>query len=204
MARQDASHLFGDEHVRTYRETGGELGHDWKEGTSILLLTTKGRKSGEQRTTPLIYGTAGDDYVIVASKGGSDEPPGWYVNLEADPEVEVQVLDDTLHRPRPHRDAGREAGAVGADGRRVAALRRLPGEHRPRDPGRGARAPLKSTIVSPMLTFADIALETTIVYILIWGILFPAFVTGLIAYAFVVGRGEGQENEENRRFSRRL
>ena len=42
--RQDASHLFGDEHVRSYRETGGELGHDWKEGTAILLLTTKGRR----------------------------------------------------------------------------------------------------------------------------------------------------------------
>ena len=55
-----------------------------------------------------------------------------------------------------------------------------------------------------MLTFADIALETTIVYILIWGILFPAFVTGMIVYAIVVGRGEGQENDEQRRFSRRL
>ena len=96
MARQDASHLFGDEHVRSYRETGGDVGHDWKEGTSILLLTTKGRKSGERRTTPLIYGTSGDDYVVVASKGGADEPPGWFANLEADPEVEVQVLDDTF------------------------------------------------------------------------------------------------------------
>ena len=96
MARQDASHLFGAEHVRSYRETGGELGHDWKEGTSVLLLTTTGRKSGEERTTPLIYGTAGDDYVIVASNGGSDEPPGWYPNLEADPDVEVQVLDDVF------------------------------------------------------------------------------------------------------------
>ena len=57
MARQDASHLFGDEHVRSYRETGGELGHDWKEGTAVLLLTTTGRRSGEPRTTPLIYGT---------------------------------------------------------------------------------------------------------------------------------------------------
>ena len=94
MARQDSSHLFGDEHVRSYRETGGELGHDWKKGTSILLLTTTGRKSGEQRTTPLIYGTSGDAFVIVASKGGSDDPPAWYVNLQAQPEVEVQVLDD--------------------------------------------------------------------------------------------------------------
>jgi deazaflavin-dependent oxidoreductase (nitroreductase family) len=93
MARQDASHLYGDEHVRSYRETGGELGHDWRKGTSILLLTTKGRKSGQERTTPLIYGTSGEDFVIVASNGGGD-PPGWYLNLQADPDVEVQVLDD--------------------------------------------------------------------------------------------------------------
>jgi len=53
-----------------------------------------------------------------------------------------------------------------------------------------------------MLTFADIALETTIVYVLIWGILFPAFVTGLIAYAIVIGRGEKQDNDEHRRFPR--
>jgi deazaflavin-dependent oxidoreductase (nitroreductase family) len=95
MARQDASHLFGQEHVRSYRETGGELGHDWRKGTSILLLTTTGRKSGEERTTPLIYGTSGDAYVVVASNGGGD-PPGWFVNLEAQPDVEVQVLDDVF------------------------------------------------------------------------------------------------------------
>jgi len=70
MAIQDASHLFGPDHVRSYRETDGELGHDWKEGTSILLLTTVGRRSGQERTMPLIYGRHGDDYVIVASKGG--------------------------------------------------------------------------------------------------------------------------------------
>ena len=88
---EDASHLFGAEHVRRYRETDGRLGHRWKRGTSILLLTTVGRRSGEERTTPLIYGHAGDDYVVVASKGGSDEPPGWYVNLRERPEVDVQV-----------------------------------------------------------------------------------------------------------------
>jgi deazaflavin-dependent oxidoreductase (nitroreductase family) len=93
---QDASHLFGDEHVRSYRETGGELGHDWKEGTSTLLLTTKGRKSGEPRTTPLIYGRSGDDYLIVASKGGSDIQPGWFSNIEQDPIVEIQVMDDVF------------------------------------------------------------------------------------------------------------
>ena len=94
MARQDASHLYGDEHVRAYRETDGELGHDWKRGSSILLLDTIGRRSGEPRTTPLIYGRSGDHYLIVASNGGSPEPPGWYSNLAERPEVEVQVLGD--------------------------------------------------------------------------------------------------------------
>jgi K+-transporting ATPase c subunit len=53
-----------------------------------------------------------------------------------------------------------------------------------------------------MLTLAASALSTTIVYILIWGVLFPAFVTGLIAYAVIVGRGEGRQNDEHRRFRR--
>ena len=85
--------LFGEEHTRKYRETGGEVGHDW-QGTQTLLLTTKGRKSGEPRELPLIYGKSGDDYLIVASKGGADAPPAWYLNIEADPDVEVQVWDD--------------------------------------------------------------------------------------------------------------
>jgi len=94
MARQDASHLHGPAHTRAYRETDGDLGHDWRNGTSVLLLTTVGRKTGEERTTPLIYGRDGDDYVVVASKGGSPEPPGWYANLREQPDVEVQVLGD--------------------------------------------------------------------------------------------------------------
>ena len=85
--------LFGQEHVQKYRETGGEEGHDWR-GTHTLLLTTTGRRSGEPRTTPLIYGRHGDAYLVVASKGGADAPPAWYVNLQADPEVEVQVKDE--------------------------------------------------------------------------------------------------------------
>ncbi|WP_030171647.1 nitroreductase family deazaflavin-dependent oxidoreductase [Spirillospora albida] len=85
--------LFGKEHVERYRATGGREGHDW-QGTTTLLLTTKGRRTGEPRTTPLIYQRAGDDYLVVASKGGADEPPLWYLNLQADPEVGVQVMDD--------------------------------------------------------------------------------------------------------------
>jgi deazaflavin-dependent oxidoreductase (nitroreductase family) len=86
--------LFGQEHVERYRATDGEEGHEW-QGTVTLLLTTKGRKSGEERTTPLIYGRSGDDYLIVASKGGADEPPAWYLNLQAHPDdVKIQVKDD--------------------------------------------------------------------------------------------------------------
>ena len=88
----EAETLFGEEHVRRYRETGGDVGHRWKRGSKILLLTTRGRKSGEPRTTPLIYEEDGDRYVIVASKGGAPAHPGWYLNLEKDPTVEVQVL----------------------------------------------------------------------------------------------------------------
>jgi deazaflavin-dependent oxidoreductase (nitroreductase family) len=87
--------LFGQEHVERYRETGGEEGHDW-QGTQALILTTTGRKSGEPRPQPLIYGRHGDDYVVVASKGGAPEHPAWYLNLQANPEVEVQVKDQVF------------------------------------------------------------------------------------------------------------
>ena len=84
--------LFGQEHVDRYRETDGAEGHDW-QGTTVLLLTTTGRKSGVKRTTPLIYQRHGDDYLVVASNGGGD-PPGWFLNLQDDPIVAVQVKAD--------------------------------------------------------------------------------------------------------------
>ena len=83
--------LFGQEHVKRYRETDGAEGHEW-QGTTVLILTTTGRNSGAPRSTPLIYGRDGDNYVVVASKGGADEHPAWYLNLQKDPRVEVQVL----------------------------------------------------------------------------------------------------------------
>ena len=61
------------------------------------MLTTTGRKSGEPRTTPLIYAPHGDAYMVVASNGGSTPPPAWYLNLSEDPEVEVQVKGDRFH-----------------------------------------------------------------------------------------------------------
>jgi proline iminopeptidase len=88
------SFLFGDEHVQRYRETDGEEGHSWREGSTIVLLTTKGRKTGLDRTVPLIYDWDGGNPVIVASKGGAPEDPGWFKNLAKTPEAEVQILSD--------------------------------------------------------------------------------------------------------------
>ncbi len=79
------------EHMRRYLETGGRDGHIW-EGVTTLLLTTTGRRSGQTRTTPLIYGRDGDRYLIVASRGGAPTHPRWYENLVAHPEVQVQVM----------------------------------------------------------------------------------------------------------------
>jgi deazaflavin-dependent oxidoreductase (nitroreductase family) len=87
--------LFGREHVERYRATDGEEGHDWVEGAPVMLLTTIGRKSGEERTTPLIYGRSGDDVLLVGSNGGSAEPPAWVRNLEANPNVGVQIRGET-------------------------------------------------------------------------------------------------------------
>src|SRR3954465_10466424 len=96
MTETETHYPYGAEHVRVYRETGGKEGHYWKRGSKILLLTTKGRKTGEPPTTPLIYESDGDRYVIVASKGGAPQHPGWYRNLAQDPDVEVQVKDDVF------------------------------------------------------------------------------------------------------------
>jgi deazaflavin-dependent oxidoreductase (nitroreductase family) len=92
----EAENLFGEGHVRRYRETGGEVGHIWKRGAKTLLLTTSGRKTGNATTTPLIYAEDGNNYVIVASKGGAPKHPGWYRNLAKDPDVQVQVKEDVF------------------------------------------------------------------------------------------------------------
>lgn len=81
------------EHVRRYVETNGEEGHLWR-GVPTLVLTTLGRRSGQPRRLALIYGEDGDHYVVVASKGGAEQHPEWYLNLLAHPEVQVQVKAD--------------------------------------------------------------------------------------------------------------
>ena len=87
--------LLGEDHIRAYRETDGEVGYEWN-GAPTLLLTTTGRRSGEPRTSPLIFGRDGDDYLIVASVGGMPKHPAWYLNLRADPNASIQVKADHL------------------------------------------------------------------------------------------------------------
>jgi len=77
-------------HIRRYVETDGEEGHRWR-GVTTLLLTTRGRKSGKLRRTALIYGRDGERYLVVASQGGAEWNPSWYLNLDANPDVQVQV-----------------------------------------------------------------------------------------------------------------
>jgi deazaflavin-dependent oxidoreductase (nitroreductase family) len=85
--------LVGRAHVRAYRASGGRLGANLG-GLPHLLLTTVGRKSGQVRTVPLTYMQDGDAYVLVASNGGSDRHPAWWLNLRAAPRANVQVRGD--------------------------------------------------------------------------------------------------------------
>ena len=84
--------LLGEEHIKRYEETGGAVGHEWN-GATCLVLTATGRKTGQPRKFALIYANDGDNFVVVASKGGAPTHPGWYLNVTANPEVTVQVKD---------------------------------------------------------------------------------------------------------------
>ena len=87
------------EHAKRYLASGGSEGHLYKTAAPgrgeitvpALLLTTTGRKSGDKFVCPLFYGTDGDRYIVIASKGGAPQHPGWYRNILANPDVEVQV-----------------------------------------------------------------------------------------------------------------
>jgi deazaflavin-dependent oxidoreductase (nitroreductase family) len=94
------------DHIRRYVETDGRDGHEWK-GVRTLLLTTRGRKSGKWRRTALIYGKDGDNYVVVASRGGHSHHPAWYLNLSENPTVQVQVGGDRF-TARARNAAGEE------------------------------------------------------------------------------------------------
>jgi deazaflavin-dependent oxidoreductase (nitroreductase family) len=87
--------VFGRLHTGLYRATGGRIGHA-TGGLTHLLLTTTGRRSGAPRTVPLTYLGDGDAFVLVASNGGSDRHPAWWLNLEREPRATVQVGHETI------------------------------------------------------------------------------------------------------------
>ncbi|MEV6522128.1 nitroreductase family deazaflavin-dependent oxidoreductase [Longispora sp. NPDC051575] len=101
------------EHIRRYADTDGRDGGEL-HGNDILLLTTRGRRTGTRRRTALIYGRDGDRHLLVASDGGSPRHPAWYLNLAADPAVELQVGAD--------RFAGTARTASGAERDRLWRL----------------------------------------------------------------------------------
>ena len=81
---------FNRDLIAEYRANGGQTSGPFKD-RPLLLLTTRGRKSGEPRTSPLVYDRDGDDLVVIASYAGRDVHPSWYRNLVADPTVTVEL-----------------------------------------------------------------------------------------------------------------
>ena len=77
-------------HEQIYRRTGGRVGHRMI-GVPTLLLDSTGRRTGKTRTNALVYARDGEDYLVVASNGGSDSPPAWLHNVRAHPDVEIQI-----------------------------------------------------------------------------------------------------------------
>jgi deazaflavin-dependent oxidoreductase (nitroreductase family) len=77
-------------HEELYRRSDGRVGHRMI-GVPTLLLRTTGRRSGATRTNALVYARDGNDYLVVASNGGADRPPGWLHNVRAKPDVEIQI-----------------------------------------------------------------------------------------------------------------
>lgn len=77
-------------HDRLYQASDGRIGHRLL-GVPSLLVRTTGRRSGQTRSASLVYAADGADYLVVASKGGAEEPPAWLLNLEARPEIEMQI-----------------------------------------------------------------------------------------------------------------
>ena len=89
--------LYSQAHVWVYQKTGGRLGNKWRVGAAfprgvpVLLLTTIGRKSGQPKTTPLLYLADGERIIVVGSQGGMRKHPQWYLNLRENADVTVQT-----------------------------------------------------------------------------------------------------------------
>ena len=94
--RAKVVNAFTNANVTLYRRSGGRLGNTLK-GAPVLLLDHVGRKSGRARTAPVLYMGDGEDLVIVASRGGSDAMPAWWLNLQANPATTVQIGTERRH-----------------------------------------------------------------------------------------------------------
>jgi len=92
-----------------YRISGGRIAGRFPGGARVLLLTTIGRKSGQPKTAPLLYLQDGTAYVVVASKGGMADHPLWFKNLEANPQVEIEVGSRRLKATARRASAGEKA-----------------------------------------------------------------------------------------------
>ncbi|HZU47176.1 MAG TPA: nitroreductase family deazaflavin-dependent oxidoreductase [Mycobacterium sp.] len=80
-----------------YKATGGRIGGKFLQGAPVALLTTTGRKTGQPRVSPLLYLRDGDRVIVVASHGGREKNPMWYLNLKANPQVQVQIKKEVLN-----------------------------------------------------------------------------------------------------------
>lgn len=103
---------MGAEHVRVYQETNGEVGY-MCSGAPILLLTTIGRRVRAAPAVPIIFGTDGEDILLIGSVGGAPKHPDWYFNIQANPAHPDQGQGLRGHGPRCHRRG--EAPSLEAD-----------------------------------------------------------------------------------------
>ena len=134
-----------------YERTGGRVGGR-HGGAPVLLLRTTGRKTGKRRTTPLLYLADEAKLVIVASNGGSPTHPTWFLNLGANPDVEVQIGRE-LRPVRARVTEGEERAALWTKAVAMyGALRRVPARDRPGDPGGRAQSSPGGVIGSPEAT----------------------------------------------------
>ena len=130
-----------NDQIEEYESSGGQRGNTLRDtGLPIIMMTTRGHKSGLVRKVPLMRVEHEGAYALVASKGGAPAHPGWYHNLMADSFIAVQDGPEPFETRARLISGDERAGVVGACGRGVPSVRRIPGEDRPRDSGVHRRA----------------------------------------------------------------
>ena len=93
---RSAFERFNQDLIADLRANAGQASSGPFAGRPLVILRTRGARSGEHRETPLVYTRSGDDYVVIASKGGAPNNPSWYHNLVADPLVTLEILGETF------------------------------------------------------------------------------------------------------------